>query len=230
MDEKKFNFVYVTKNMINGKKYIGKHSTDDLFDGYVGSGTLLKAAISKYGLNNFETTIIKLFETSDEAYEYEEMLVDCDVTESPNYYNIDLGGKGSRRKSQTSESNAKRSISLKGVPKPPRSEAHKLNLKLAGLKRRKPPRPRKIRTMPKGKDNSLFGKKRPQSVVEKCKSANRTHPIWDSYSNLFQIWLKNDKPGWRKMLRISVENGYPETSYSAIINQFKEDILNGRTN
>lgn len=59
--DKQFNFVYVTKNLINGKKYIGKHSTDNLFDGYYGTGDLIKSAVSKYGIENFTTTIIKLF-------------------------------------------------------------------------------------------------------------------------------------------------------------------------
>lgn len=38
MIEKKYNFVYQTKNLINGKTYIGVRCTDNLNDGYIGCG------------------------------------------------------------------------------------------------------------------------------------------------------------------------------------------------
>ena len=41
-------FVYETTNNINGKRYVGL-STKSTEDGYLGSGTLIKAAIEKYG-------------------------------------------------------------------------------------------------------------------------------------------------------------------------------------
>jgi predicted GIY-YIG superfamily endonuclease len=38
MKDKKYHFVYITRHK-NGKYYVGRHSTDDLNDGYIGSGT-----------------------------------------------------------------------------------------------------------------------------------------------------------------------------------------------
>ena len=70
-----YHFVYETTNLINGKKYIGKHSTDDLNDGYLGSGKAIQQAIKKYGEKNFSRTILKEFKTSEEAYMYEEEII-----------------------------------------------------------------------------------------------------------------------------------------------------------
>ena len=43
--EKQYHFIYKTINLISGKYYIGMHSTDDLEDGYMGSGNCLRLAI-----------------------------------------------------------------------------------------------------------------------------------------------------------------------------------------
>lgn len=43
-----FFVIYETVNIINGKKYRGCHVTEDLDDGYLGSGVLFKKALKKY--------------------------------------------------------------------------------------------------------------------------------------------------------------------------------------
>ena len=48
---KKF-YIYKTTNIITHKFYIGMHRTDNMNDGYLGSGVILKRSLKKYGKEN----------------------------------------------------------------------------------------------------------------------------------------------------------------------------------
>jgi len=48
-----YGYIYMTKNQINGKQYIGQHKSSEWDNSYFGSGILLKQAIRKYGKENF---------------------------------------------------------------------------------------------------------------------------------------------------------------------------------
>jgi hypothetical protein len=49
--------IYKTTNTLNGKFYIGKSKYDD--PDYIGSGSILKKAIKKYGKENFVKEVIE---------------------------------------------------------------------------------------------------------------------------------------------------------------------------
>lgn len=63
--------VYRTTNLINGKFYIGIHRTDDPLDAYLGSGTILRRSIAKYGEKNFRKEILFVSESASEAFDWE---------------------------------------------------------------------------------------------------------------------------------------------------------------
>lgn len=90
-----YHIVYKTINTINGKYYYGVHSTKDLNDGYLGSGTLLRQAILKHGAQNFQREIIEFFDTREDAFRYERVLVNEELVADSNCYNICVGGSGS---------------------------------------------------------------------------------------------------------------------------------------
>lgn len=95
---KKFNYVYLTTNLINGKQYVGDHSTNDLKnDSYIGSGKIIKNAIKKYGKESFNFIILEKFNTRKEAFDAQEKYIIQYNTLVPNGYNISLkGGNGVR--------------------------------------------------------------------------------------------------------------------------------------
>ena len=91
--EKKFNYVYLTTNLINGKCYVGDHSTNNLKDNYIGSGRpLFQRAKIKYGKENFKTQILEYFLTKQEAFNAQEKYIIQFNTLSPAGYNISPKG------------------------------------------------------------------------------------------------------------------------------------------
>lgn len=86
--------VYKTTNVVNGKIYVGKHSTENIDDSYLGSGTALKSAIAKYGISSFVRTIISTHDSESDAYLAESIIVDREFVNRDDVYNIKTGGLG----------------------------------------------------------------------------------------------------------------------------------------
>jgi uncharacterized protein (DUF736 family) len=90
----KYHYFYKITNLLNEHFYYGIHSTDNLDDGYMGSGKRLHYAYKKYGMQNFKKEILKFFDTCSDAYEYEAEMVTEELVKNPDCYNVQLGGKG----------------------------------------------------------------------------------------------------------------------------------------
>lgn len=89
-----FYAIYKITNKINGKYYIGKHQTNNLDDGYMGSGILIKRAIKKYGPSNFDKEILFIFDNAEDMNMKEIELVTIDLVEDGYCYNSGVGGQG----------------------------------------------------------------------------------------------------------------------------------------
>jgi len=90
-----YHYFYKITNLINNHFYYGIHNTNNLDDGYMGSGKRLHLAYKKYGIENFKKEILKYFNTKEEAYKYESEIVTENLIKDSNCYNIVTGGKGS---------------------------------------------------------------------------------------------------------------------------------------
>jgi hypothetical protein len=90
----KFYCVYKITNLINSKIYIGIHVTSNLDDGYMGSGSLIKHAIKKYGKVNFIRENLAIFDNKEDMLKMETEIVNSSFIQSNSTYNICEGGSG----------------------------------------------------------------------------------------------------------------------------------------
>lgn len=100
--------VYLTTNIVNNKIYIGVHQTEnpEIFDGYLGCGlsrsslttymkhpvTPFHYAVKKYGYDAFKRSIIKIFDTVEEALNLEAEIVNKEFIKRKDVYNSVVGG------------------------------------------------------------------------------------------------------------------------------------------
>lgn len=82
-----FGYIYVTKNIIEDKFYIGMCSS--WRSNYFGSGTYLKRAIKKHGIENFKKVIIDVADSFEELAEKEiKYIRKFNAASSDRWYNI----------------------------------------------------------------------------------------------------------------------------------------------
>jgi hypothetical protein len=94
--EKKYHFIYKTTNLLTSRYYIGMHSTDNLEDGYMGSGKRLRYSINKYGKQNHKVEILEFFDNRDELKKREKEIVDLNEVAKEECMNLIVGGEGGR--------------------------------------------------------------------------------------------------------------------------------------
>ena len=92
--ERKYHYIYKTTNLINQKYYIGMHSTDNLEDGYMGSGKRLRRSLNKYGKENFKFEILEFLPNRETLKEREKELVNLNEVMKKECLNLTIGGQG----------------------------------------------------------------------------------------------------------------------------------------
>ncbi|HDF7628637.1 NUMOD3 domain-containing DNA-binding protein [Enterobacter hormaechei] len=231
------HFVYhtvITKNETGRVlHYIGKHSTENLNDGYVGSGKRIKQILSKEksnpGTYKIECTRSKFFESSDEAYYFEELAISEARSKfgKKNVLNISDGGLAPLLRGENhpmfgtslSEETKKKIADFNLGKKASKETRHKMSITRTGLKRK----PHSTSTKLKMSQLKLGIKTGPRSDSTKLKisEVQRNLPHWNYFDELFNLWVVNQKLGHRRFAKIAVENGYPDVSYTRMVENFK---------
>ena len=85
-----YGYVYVIVNRINGKSYIGsrKLSKDTSWRQYLGSGKLIRQAISKYGVENFSKVFVEYYHTQEELFSAEMSKITEEKSKGGAEYNL----------------------------------------------------------------------------------------------------------------------------------------------
>lgn len=91
-----YYYVYQITNLLNNKIYVGKHKSakHPSENGYYGSGKQIKAAIEKYGIENFKKEVLYYCNSMEEMAEKELSIVTEDFVKRKDTYNMHKGGPG----------------------------------------------------------------------------------------------------------------------------------------
>ena len=179
--------VYKTTNQVNGKFYIGAHKTVDLDDDYIGSGTLLKRAIEKHGIENFKKEILFVFDNPEGMFSKEAEIVTEDFLAEENTYNLKVGGFGGfdflnskRYNNPTHSSEHLYKMASKRIEKYPLGTMHGKNLNNLAKE--------KISRAKKG-NKYWLGKTHTQTAKDKISAANSIAQQGQKNSQYGTCWI-----------------------------------------
>jgi hypothetical protein len=91
---RKYHYIYKTTCLITNRYYIGMHSTDNLEDGYQGSGKRLWRSINKYGRENHKTEILEFLPNREQLKQRESKIVNEELISDSMCMNLKNGGQG----------------------------------------------------------------------------------------------------------------------------------------
>jgi len=199
--EKKLHFIYKTTNLLTGRYYIGMHSTDDLEDGYLGSGKRLRYSVRKYGKQNHQREVLEFVGSREELRDREKEIISLDEIAKEDCMNLVEGGQGGftieQQKLGAKAKNEKHKDKLSYWSR----KAGKANITKNGFKVLQ--------------DNRCdwTGKNHSEDSIEKMKLVKSNHGSGESNSQFGTCWVTNEennkkvkkedldhylKLGWRK--------------------------------
>ena len=182
--EKKYHFIYKTTDIRNDNFYIGMHSTDNLDDGYIGSGTRLKHLIYKHGKEIFNMEILEFLPNRKLLKEREIEIVNSDLLLEEKCMNLKLGGYGGFN-NETHQFNCSQAAGLKHSERMKNDELYRLNhsKKISEANKRR---------IARG-ETSFYcdwtGKKHKEETIQKMKESKRGHGIGKQNSQYGLKWI-----------------------------------------
>lgn len=212
--------------------YFGKH-TGFIDDGYVGSGKFVEDAKAS-GKCSFNIEALCYFETSELAFEFEELLVENAMSEITKCVNMKPGGIGGyapptpeRLEEQSKEVTErwqdpeyKERVS-NSIKKSWENEEHREMMRRIHKEYNANPEVREA----KSKKNKEY-----YSIENYSKFAK--NPTYVLYDEFHELWIKEGRPSYSKFWRKCCELGYPYTinNFRPLVDRFKRAYESGEVN
>ena len=201
-DKRKYHYIYkITRD--DGKYYIGMHSTDNMDDGYFGSGKLITRSIKKYGLEKHSKEILEYLPSRVNLKIRERELVTEEILADNKCMNLVIGGNGGcSKETQFARSSA-------GGKNPGKAFKGSGIMKAAGIKSAATQR----KLIQDGlilpwQGRSFLGKKHSESTKQKMKKSKNVGAYNSQYGTCWVTkGLETIKIGKEK-LQSYLENGY----------------------
>jgi hypothetical protein len=92
----KYHYLYKTVCTVTNRYYVGMHTTDDMDDGYIGSGKILQRSIAKYGREAHRRIILAFYDSREAVATAEKEMVTEEFLQLPEVMNLKLGGESGR--------------------------------------------------------------------------------------------------------------------------------------
>ena len=195
-----YHYIYKTTCIITKRYYYGMHSTDNIDDGYLGSGKLLSRSLKKYGVENHRKEILLYCPSRAELCRSERQIVNESLLSDPLCMNLKIGGDGGgqsgiKRSSVTRKrmQSARRKLIASGW-KMPDTSINKMRSKLQGRRhtdetKHKMSKARKGRGMPPFSDEHKA----------KLSAARRKRVITDETRSRISASMRNNpnNHGWK---------------------------------
>ncbi len=198
--KKKLHFIYKTTCIINNQFYYGMHSTDDLNDGYKGSGKRLRNSLNKHGEKNHEIEILEFLSDRESLKKREAEIVNELLIQDPLCMNLKTGGEGGLSSKEHAEkfhaAGGKKVFQIL-------SKRHSENLKNDPEYKIK-----YSKTMSKaisGEKNGFYGKSHSAESIKKMSDADRTGL---KNSQFGTRWITNGKTNKKIKATDSLPIGY----------------------
>lgn len=181
--KRKYHFIYKTTCRVTSKYYYGMHSTDDLEDGYVGSGKYLWYSINKHGKENHIIERLEFFDSREILKEKEKEIVNEQLINDPLCMNLQIGGGGGF-------------VSLEAARKGGQNSMKNYWANKDNVKKHKESRSNMFKQLWKEKKfihNDRTGSKQSDETKQKIGSKNSIHQKGSGNSQYGKCWITNGK-------------------------------------
>ena len=206
-----YGFVYITTNLINGKRYIGakKFDSRNVWKNYLGSGKAFSNALDKYGKENFIKEIISIHYSYEELFNAEEKMIKfCNATKSDNYYNISDGQYSDNWASYTEFQRKQLTDKMK--------ERNYWNRKDEEAQRKQIEMKEKYLKEFSGEGNPFYGKKHSQESLDKMSKSHKGKTCGDKNG---KYWKGKISPNKGKKMSQEAKNKMSDSAKKRIINK-----------